>query len=276
MSTSQISRISLSTDEMALVYSLLNMPTSGKALLYEAYGNIPAPKIEEKLVTASHSLMARDLVKISEKGTVVLNEVLENFFIPLIQFTNMVQIIVNIHEKKDIITATDYYLGKNGFFTSHEIDMGVVHRLFHGEVSALAEFILGRMTFPEDIAKDIKSALAQNKPVLKMSNYPQLEGMGMEKAAVTLTSYGIDPLISQALSKDICSPVRRGSFVMAGVTSETLKKKDFSKTGTGFFWLTGEKSSWIMAFDRGDQETTAVILPGITKEAEKLLQIMLA
>jgi len=272
MSTSQILKISLSTDEMALVYSLLNMPSSGKALLFETYGEISAPKIEEKMVTASHSLMARDLVRISEKGTVVLNEVLENSFTPLIQFTNMAQIVVNIHEKEDIITATDYYLGKNGFFTSHEIDMGVVHRLFHGEVSALAEFILGRMTFPEDIAKDIKSALAQNKPVLKMSNYPQLEGMGVEKAAETLTSYGIDPVIAQTLSKDICNPVRRGSFVMADVSSETLKKKDFSKTGAGFFWLIGEKSSWIMAFERGDENSTALILPGTVTEAEKLIR----
>ncbi len=272
MSTSQITKISLSTDEMALVYSLLNMPNSGKTLLYEAYGDLPAPGVEEKLVTASHSLLARDLVKISEKGTVVLKEALEKLFIPLVQFTNMVQVVVNNHEKKAAITVTDYYLGKNGYFTSHEIDMGVVHRLFHGEVSALPGFILGGMTFPEYIATDIEFALAQNKTSLKMSDYPQLEQMGEEKAAGVLTSYGIDPLIAQALSKDICSPVCRGSLVMAEVSSETLEKKDFSKTGAGFFWLTGKVSSWVMEFERGDEETTALILPGTIREAEKLLR----
>lgn len=271
MVTSQITKISLSTDEMALVYSLLNMPNSGKALLYGAYGDIPAPKIEEKLVTASHSLLARDLVKISAKGTVVLNEALEKLFTPLVQFTNMVQVVVNNHEKEAVITATDYYLGKNGFFTSHEIDMGVVHRLFHGEVAALAGFILGRMPFPEDIAKNIDFALAKNKPGLKMADYPQLEQMGEEKAAAALTANGVDPLIAQVLSKDICSPVNRGSLVMAEVSSETLEKKDFSKTGAGFFWLIGKKSSWIMEFEHGDEETTALILPGTVKEAEKIL-----
>jgi hypothetical protein len=277
MASLQITKVSLSTEEMALVYSLLNLPASGKSLLFELYGEMAPSKIEEKLITASHSLMARGLVTLSAKGTVVLHEGMEKIFLPLIQFANKVQIIMNDQGKdKDVvISATDYYLGENGFFTSHEIDMGVIHHLFHGEISALAELMMKRMKFTDQVSKFIGSGLAKKKSTLKMADYPQLEQMGKHEAAKKLTSLGIDPLISQALSEDICNPVRRGSVILADVSSKTLENKDFSKTGAGFFWLVGEKSSWIMAFDRGDQETSAVISPGTTQEAKKLLQEML-
>lgn len=275
MSSSTIHKLSLSTDEMALVYSLLNLPTFGMRMLRDAYGDIQAPQIQEKLVTASHSLMARGIVGISDKGTVILDRILEKIFTPLIRFNNIIQTLENNSGKEGIITATDYYIGKDGWFSSHEIDMGVIHHLFHGEVASLSKFIINRLSFPSIVAVDFELTINATKPSLKMSAYPELEQMGAEKALKKLEKFGVDTSIAMALVEAIYEPVRKGSVVLVDASSETIEKKDLNKTGAGFFWLIGEKSSWIMAFERGDENATALILPGTVTEAEKLIRSFL-
>ena len=110
---------------------------------------------------------------------------------------------------------------------------------------------------------------------MKMAEYPALEEMGQEQALAALRSNGFERSIAEPLSEAICNPVRRGSAILVDVSSETLETKDYSQTGPGFFWLIGEKSSWIMSFDDTDMETIATILPGTAQTAEKLLKGLL-
>lgn len=278
MTTDAITKISLSTEEMALVYSLLSLPASGKSLLFDMYGELQPSTIEEKLVTASHSLMARGMVTLSEKATVILHDQVAEIFTPLVIFKNKLQVLINDQGRDEdpIVRVTDYYLGNKGFFTSHEIDMGVIHHLFHGEIPSLAEFILGGLKFPSEVSKNIDTTLSGKSVTLKMADYPALEEMGKTKASETLISNSFDPSITEALSEAISEPLRRGSVIMVNVSSETLESKDFSETGAGFFWLIGEKSSWIMSFENTNEDTVANILPGTIQVADKLLREMLA
>jgi len=277
MTNQAITKISLSTEEMALVYSLLSLPASAKTLLFEMYGELPPAIVEEKLVTASHSLIARGMVTLSEKATVILHDKIAEIFTPLILFKNKLQVLYNDYgrEEDPIVRATDYYLGNKDHFTSHEIDLGVVHHLFHGEISSLAEFVTGSLRLPVQNSEDVQDTLSGKSFPLKMADYPALEEMGQAQALAALKSNGFEPSIAESLSEAICNPVRRGSAILVDVSSETLESKDYSKTGPGFFWLIGEKSSWIMSFDDSDEETTSTILPGTAQMAEKLLKKLL-
>lgn len=277
MTNQAITKISLSTEEMALVYSLLSLPTSAKTLLFEMYGELPPAIVEEKLVTASHSLIARGMVTLSEKVTVILHDMIAEIFTPLILFKNKLQVLFNDYgrEEDPIVRATDYYLGNKGNFTSHEIDLGVVHHLFHGDLPSLAEFVTGSLRLPGQNSEDIQDNLSGKSFSMKMAEYPALEEMGQEQALAALRYNGFEPSIAEPLSEAICTPVRRGSAILVDVSSETLETKDYSKTGPGFFWLIGEKSSWIMSFDDTDMETIATILPGTAQTAEKLLKGLL-
>lgn len=277
MTNLAITKISLSTEEMALVYSLLSLPASAKSLLFEMYGELPPAIVEEKLVTASHSLIARGMVTLSEKVTVILHDKIAEIFTPLILFKNKLQVIYNDYgrEEDPIVRATDYYLGNKGFFTSHEIDLGVVHHLFHGELSSLAEFVTGNLRLPVQNSEDLQNNLSGKSSSIKMADYPDLEAMGQTQAHAALRSIGFESSIAEPLSEAICNPIRRGSAILVDVSSETLETKDYSKTGPGFFWLIGEKSNWIMSFDDTDKETIATILPGTAQMAEKLLKRLL-
>lgn len=110
MTNQAITKISLSTEEMALVYSLLSLPASAKTLLFEMYGELPPAIVEEKLVTASHSLIARGMVTLSEKATVILHDKIAEIFTPLILFKNKLQVLYNDYgrEEDPIVRATDY------------------------------------------------------------------------------------------------------------------------------------------------------------------------
>jgi len=277
MTNQAITKISLSTEEMALVYSLLGLPTSAKTLLFEMYGELPPQIVEEKLVTASHSLIARGMVTLSEKVTVILHDKIAEIFTPLILYKNKLQVLCNDYgrEEDPIVRATDYYLGKKGYFTSHEIDLGVVHHLFHGDLPSLAEFVTGSLRLPGQNSEESPDNLSEKSFPLKMADYPALEEMGQAQALAMLKSNGFEPSIAEPLSEAICNPVRRGSAILLDVNSETLETKDYSKTGPGFFWVIGEKSSWIMSFDDTDMETIATILPGTPQMAEKLLKKLL-
>ncbi len=275
MADLSVRKLSLSTDEMALVYSLINMPDAGKALLFEMYGELSATKVEDKMTTASHSLLARGFARISEKGSVALDETLEQIFTPLANFKNMIQILINETNENGTVVATDYYIGKQGLFTSNEIDMGVIHHLFHGKIAELPEFILKRLLFTEAAPKDLESVLLTSRYKFKMANYPQLERNGPKAAREMLKSVGYNPIIADALSQDICAPVRRGSVIVVNASSETISKKNFEKTGEGFFWLGGKKSSWIMAFGQVDENSVAEVFPGTVNQAAVLLKAMI-
>ena len=99
MSDSTYTRFSLSADETALVFSLINQADLGKSILANTYGKISAGAIEEKLTTASHSLLARGYVSISEKNTVSLSSEIEPVLFPLVKFKNILQVTMNTNQE---------------------------------------------------------------------------------------------------------------------------------------------------------------------------------
>lgn len=271
MITQTLRSLSLSTDEMALVFSLINIPDVGKSLLSEAYGNLSATRIEDKMVTASHSLLSRGAASISSKGTIVLDPTLETFFAPFAHYKNMIQMLLN-HGEEGGLTAVNYHIGQVGVFTSNEVDLGVIHRIMHGGLDDLANVILSRLQLPQAVPANIAEALERSRSQIKMKDYIEAEKKGEKAANAFLKSNGVDPQVADLLCQDTATPVTRGSVTVVDVSTEMAQKKKYDQTGEGFFFLMGKYSSWIMAFDRGDENTHTTILPGTAQQALTLLE----
>jgi hypothetical protein len=271
MALSEAKKISLSNEEMALVYSLFNQPQAGKQLLFDTYGQLSDDRIEEKLVTASHTLLARGAVWFTEDGRVQLSPEVAKMLTPVVQYKNMIQVLLNFGDENGF-TVTDYYIGTDGSFSSNEINMGVVHQMICGQVQDLAEVIQNSMRMPETIAVELESAIMNTYPRLKLTDYANLEDRKTSKAIQeTLRSYGFDPLVREALAQDVLSPVFRGSASVINISSAIAHPTVVEDTGEGLLWLVGKRSSWIITFPRGDEKAVAAVFPGTYQQARQLL-----
>lgn len=65
--------LSVSVDELALLFSLIDQSDMGKSVLQSAYGEIPSQAIEERLTAASHSLLAQKVTTLSQNKTITVD-----------------------------------------------------------------------------------------------------------------------------------------------------------------------------------------------------------
>lgn len=274
MISSSIQKISLSNEEVALVYSLINLPQVGKTLLVDAYGDLSKDQLEEKMITASHSLLARGAVHFSDRGTVHLDSSLEEVFYPLAQYKNMLQILLNNGEAG--LSVIDNYISKRNTFTSNEVDIGVIHHIFHGPVMELSTFLQSRMKLPAVISNELEQAFLNPQPGIKLTDYSELEDKKSARLIVeTLRAKGFNSEISIALSQDILAPVFRGSISVINISSDKPHPRVLQETGEGFIWLVGKISSWILHYRHGDEKAVATVLPGTARVAGQILDEMI-
>lgn len=272
--SSSIQKISLSNEEMALIYSLINLPQVGKTILVDAYGNLSKEQLEEKMTTASHSLLARGAVNFSDKGTVQLNTDLEKVFYPLVQYKNMIQVLLNNGE--DGLSIIDNYISKKSTFTSNEVDLGVVHHFFHGPIAELVNFLKSRIKLPSGIPNELEQAILSTRPQIKLTDYSELEDKKSARLiSEALRAKGFSAVLSNALSQDILAPIFRGSISVINISSDKPHPRVVEETGEGFIWLVGKISSWILQYQQGNEKAVVAVFPGTIQYAGQLLDEMI-
>lgn len=265
--------LSLSADEMALAFSLINQSELGKGVLTATYGSIPASKSEVILTTASHSLIAHGFASLTSKQSVALDTNLEQMLFRLVKYGDILQVTINdgVETGPQIINI---HLSSKGQFTAHFIELGVVHRLHGGLFSALPELISHWVKLPTSIAANLETDLAEKSYVVRMQAFAELMDPERKDGAQALQALGVKTTIANALAKDSQAPIRRGSIVLANTSSES-KEADFNQAGAGLLFLVGPNASWLFSFDKATDNTSGRLLPGTTatlfKEVKRLI-----
>ena len=272
MPPASIQKYSLSCDEMALVFSMLNMPEVSKSILFAAYPDAHETGLEQKLFTASHSLLARGYARISDKATAVLDDQIVELFTPLGRHKNMLQLALNTSRDESGLSVIHIYIGRNGHFTSRSIELGVVYHLHTGKMEDLPGLILEWLAMPAEITAELDAGLRAAKLTMKMLTLAEFEEKGPRETGKILRELGYPTLIAEALAQDACAPLRRANLAVMNINSETSASAGPDVTGEGFFTLSGKKSSWLFPFQVGEDQMVADVLPGTAAQTKTLLE----
>lgn len=251
--------VSLTVEEMALVFSILKKADAGKAIISKTYGELPRQTLEDKLVTASHSLIAAGLVFITEEKTVSLREDIGQIVSPLLEFQNILQLTINQNHPydPDIINV---YIGTDNDFTALSIKLGVVYDLTHGMMADLDLLLLRWLEFSGEL-EGAQNAL--DRPLqISIQQLTKLEGSPVEESTRTLTELGFSAEVAESLIQDLQKPLKRGSVILTNTTSENFQGKNFTETGPGFLYLIAETRGWIFTFTESSDAAMANVLSG--------------
>ena len=256
-----IKNASFSADEVALLFSLMNKPELGRSVLETTYGEIGETVIEEKMTTASHSLLARQHVRISEKDIIIVEENVESLLSPLVVFDGMIQFSLNENADEGP-NITNIYLSKKDKFAAHVIDLGVVHKITSGSIDEMPELISGWVNLPDKYPPKIFEKLEKSDYSIKMAAFAELMSFSPKRGAEELEKLDIDSDIAMALAEDACRPKLRGSIVRVEYTSENPNEVNFDEAGAGLLYIVGKNAGWLLIFDSAVDDTVGRIIPG--------------
>jgi hypothetical protein len=265
MTEKNYSQLNVSVDELALIFSLINQPELGKSVMQQAFGVLDPAIMDEKLITASHSLLARELAAITDKGTVELQEGIDLLLLPLIKFYDILQVTINAYQPSgpEIINI---YLGNNDHFTALRIHLGVVYQLTNGRIQNLPDLVASWLELPE-IADGEQSSNAQEIEI-GMQTLAKLDEVERKEGIAQLTALGFDLSSAEALMNAVQKPKQRGSVILTKMNSDNYLERNLEEAGAGFLYIVAEGTGWLFAFNEAHDTTTAMVLPA-TRELVK-------
>ncbi len=255
----------LSAEELAMAFSLVNRPDLGKAVLIETFGELSQQVIEERLKAASHSLLARKYAKIGKRGQAVLLDSIQSTLFPILKFQEMLQVVINNEEEPLIVNV---HLGVQENFTCHSVEQGVVHRLISGSNTQLASLITELVSMPQPISSNQILQKEEGIYSLPMETFSELPEMGVEKGLKELIKNGLPQQIAKAFLDDLVKPRKRGSVSYLEINSENIEKRTMDEAVAGLFFLVGEYG-WILTFPKKEKNQTGSIFSGSSEVIEK-------
>lgn len=247
----------LSAEELAMAFSLVNRPDLGKAVLFETFGKLSQQAVEERLKAASHSLLARKYANIGERGLAVLSDDIQSALTQIIKFKGTIQVVVNNEEDTLMMNA---HLGISEIFTCHWVEQGVVHRIISGANAQLPGLIAQLVSLPRSISSSHTLQMQEGKYSVPMETFADLPEMGVEKGLKELIKIGLPQQLAEAFLDDLVQPRKRGSVSYIEVASENIDKRTLDEAVAGLFFLIG-KFGWILTFPKKEKDQIGTIFP---------------
>lgn len=249
MNKSELKTFSIGMEELALAFNLINRADLARDLLSSIYDNLTEPAVEARLTTASHSLLARGLSGISTAGTPSLDPDFEQALFPLAQFDYTVFLSV---VRADRPMTSTIHVRKGKTFTSHAVQLGVIHLLEHDKAARLPEFLCDVF---EDFGseKDAADRLAC-KVTLKTLAQAQQPDVKIEKIIELLTAVGIEDRVAKILGEDLKKQEYRvillRSMINSDMPAEEMKKAEKHS----LMLLKHKDHSWLIEFDSAEDD----------------------
>lgn len=233
---------SLGLEELAMALGLINRADMGRQLLASIYDNLTEAQIESRLSSASHSMLARGLASISDKGSPTLQSGLEQALFPLARFDYVLQ-ISRVQDGKQVGATVHVQKGKS--FTSHSIQAGVVHVLEYGVYKALPAYLSD--TFHVTDGKEA-GAVEYQWPVT-----PGIlgEALRSEKSAALLKillQAGLPDPDAQNLADDLAHQIIRGTILRVSAGAEMDMDKLAGLDKQMLMLLSSQKRNWLFEF----------------------------
>ena len=270
MTMQSIHDFTLSTEELAMAFSLVNRPDLGKAALFETFGELSEPAIQERLKAASHSLLARKFASIGNRGMAIVSDGLQSALAPIILFYGIIQVVIN--DTRPVIT--NFHLGLDGQFTSHWVEQGVVHRIIQAPMKKLTGMISQLASLPSNISTKMESRILESDYKISMETFATLSEMEFEAGLDLLVRTGLDSRLARILLDDLFEPIKRGSVNYIPVDAMHIEQNQVENGIPGLFFVIG-KSSWILSFPGMGKEQIGSLIPGTGWAFENCLRELL-
>jgi hypothetical protein len=243
MENNSIKLFSLGLEELAMALGLINRPDLGRQLILSIYEGIGEEEIDHRLTSASHSLLARGLVAISEKGSPILENDLEKALFPLARFDYIVQ-LSRIREGKQISATIHVQKGK--LFTSHSIQAGVVHVLELGQYKDLPDYLCDIFSAgAEEDKKSMEFEWMISSGVLGET----LRGANDRSIVEVIKNAGVPLSDAKDLAADLAQQTERGTILRVQAGSELDVQTIPLAEKKMLMLLSGEKRNWLFKFD---------------------------
>lgn len=248
----------LSVEELALCFSLINRPDIAGAMMKETFDQLTDEGLCERLVAASHSLLARQLATLNGQNIPLLDERLQWSLLPFMQHRAIGELAVSTGEAPRVIRM--YFEGSRSF-SAHHVEHGVIHHIFHGNQT---QFIRWLVTQLPTLPPGTSSAASLGK--IKINKLGMLMEVKPAQAEQFLKEAGVGDLTAHALAQDI-NGAQRISLVFTRVTE---RKKE--QTAGGMLLLLGKQHNWFFPCAEFKEESLADIHQGGMEKLIALLQ----
>jgi len=239
--------ICLSVEELALVLSLQGKAQAGYDLLTFQLGNrLDIHQAQERLVAASHTLIARGLAAVDVTGTIHLMD--------------SVALVGNLMTEPDFSvrfmradlnsqhTFTFHVRGSDIF--QHEVEQGVAHSFSH--IDDFASILQSCREFFDLSRETLHPADAHIYPI-QLIEYVNVRAWDKVERCLTENSES-SPNPQTRLIEDMRHPVYRGN-----VMNITYGSDNSAVSEDGFLLLGGKEWVWILTPKRGpDADTVSV------------------
>jgi len=237
---------SLGLEELAMALGLINRPEMGRQLLVSIYDHLTESQVESRLSSASHSMLARGLASISEKGSPILESGLEQALFPLARFDYVLQ-ISRVRDGKQ--GGATVHVQKGKYFTSHSIQAGVVHVLEHGDYKSLPAY-LGD-TFHANKEKET-SAVEHTWNITPGILGDALRNEKTGAISKILAQAGLPDSEAQNLADDLAHQTIRGTILRMAAGAETDMQKMTTMKKQMIMLLGSSKRNWLFEFPGAD------------------------
>lgn len=237
---------SLGLEELAMALGLINRADMGRQLMASIYDNLTESQVESRLSSASHSMLARGLAAISERGTPILEKGLEQALFPLARFDYVLQ-ISRVRDDKQVGATVHVQKGKS--FTSHSVQAGVVHVLEHGIHKSLPAY-LGD-TFHANNGKET-GTVEHKWPITPGILGAALRSEKMPVISKILSQAGLPDADAQNLADDLTHQTIRGTILRMTAGAETDMQKLATMEKQMLMFLGSPERNWLFEFPSAD------------------------
>ncbi|MBL0388222.1 hypothetical protein JJB07_16535 [Tumebacillus sp. ITR2] len=258
-----IQRFSLSVEEMILSLSVMGRQETAAGLLGMTIGPLSDEELEVRMLTAGHSLAAREWLQVLENGqTHTLDPDLQEAIRPIADAEHSIRL--SKWENGQELTLGLHVA--QGTLTTHEIRQGVIHRV-------------QRLENLDDVVETVESFLSIQYEAAE-SQEPLLWNRFADSVAERENGLDLHPtLLDSGLPEEISDMIARDLQQTEGFWSilrieYTEDNRDPYSTG-GILLLPGSAHTWMISEVEGSHGEQAKLRPCSRDELKRELQNLL-
>lgn len=252
-----LSAIVLSVDELALVLSLLDHAAIGQKVISDNYPYLRQNEIEQRLLSAGHSLLSKRYCHLDDLGIAKLVPGIKEILAPVLQPKALLQIASTAAEREpDFINI---YLTYQEFCTAHWIEMGVVHHFTSVVRDEGPDFILNQILGIQLTKSPVEKSLGGRKSAVRLDRLAQLQGISREAAVAELEAMGLNRQVADDLASAFAQSQVRGSVLFIKANVLQSPEPQLERAGPGLVFVAGPKATWIVDFEVLDEEVTGTL-----------------
>lgn len=252
METTSIQELSLSVEEFSLSLSLCGRSDLGKNLLDSIFGVVEPNILQERLISASHSLIARHLCSISPTATILLEEKYQTMLLPFLRFNSLVQFVINGPE--GLPALMNIHLGKDGTFSAGRVEWGVTQQLWHGPLKNLPDWLAGFL--PLDPKPEVSQPIS-----LSMADFTAFQKQETDAVSNTLKEKGMPEVTAERAAQAITQPQQRGSMLRIPASDKDIADFKEEKAGPGILFSANADGAFLFRCETFSDKVTGQLMP---------------